>query len=258
MILGNSPCGVLTNRDSVARVARCMANAVSRIAKTMHLIALRMGPCIAFDARRKRSPDLVCDRSCSRRKVSRRMSCRRQARRARGLGFAISAALALRAGAASASFLSGEALDTAADVLTWIVIVIVPIVGITLFWLVHVLPEKIAERRHHPQTQAIHTLCLLSLVFGGMLWPIAWLWAFTRPVAYKLAYGTERSEGYFLEMGERARAGKLAPDELASLSAELDSMERQGAISAPLTLLRQEIARIASPVVEQERERRRA
>ena len=28
----------------------------------------------------------------------------------------------------------------------------------------------------------IRTLCLLSLVFGGLLWPIAWLWAYTKPV----------------------------------------------------------------------------
>ena len=38
---------------------------------------------------------------------------------------------------------------------------------------------------------AIQTLCLLSLVFGGLLWPIAWLWAYTRPVLYKMAYGTD-------------------------------------------------------------------
>ena len=68
----------------------------------------------------------------------------------------------------------------------------VPIVLIVLFWMVHVLPEKIAHKRHHPQLEAIKTLCLLSLVFGGLLWPIAWLWAYTKPVGYKLAYGTDK------------------------------------------------------------------
>ena len=79
-----------------------------------------------------------------------------------------------------------------ADVLTWIVLIVVPIGGIVLFWLVHILPEKIAHKRHHPQFEAIRTLCLLSLVFGGLLWPIAWLWAYTKPVAYKMAYGTDK------------------------------------------------------------------
>jgi Protein of unknown function (DUF3302) len=102
---------------------------------------------------------------------------------------------------AHASFLSGEALDTAATVIAWIVISVVPIGLIVLFWLVHIMPEKIAEKRHHPQKDAINTLCLLSLVFGGLLWPIAWLWAYTKPVGYKLAYGTDKHPDYFKEHG---------------------------------------------------------
>jgi hypothetical protein len=56
---------------------------------------------------------------------------------------------------------------------------------------IHILPEKIAEKKHHPQTKAIQCLCLLSLVFGGLLWPLAWLWAYTKPVLHRLAYGTD-------------------------------------------------------------------
>ena len=95
---------------------------------------------------------------------------------------------------ASASFLHGETLDTIADILAWIVLIIAPVIGIAAFWLVHILPEKIAEKRKHPQAKAIQTLCLLSLVFGGLLWPLAWLWAFSKPVFYKMAYGTDVAE----------------------------------------------------------------
>lgn len=90
-----------------------------------------------------------------------------------------------------ASLLSGEALDTAANVVAWLALIIVPVALISVFWIVHILPEKIAEKRRHPQLDAIKTLCLLSLFFGGMLWPLAWLWAYTRPVFHKLAYGTD-------------------------------------------------------------------
>ena len=76
-----------------------------------------------------------------------------------------------------------------------------PVALIVVFWMVHVLPEKIAHKRHHPQFEAIKTLCLLSLVFGGLLWPIAWLWAYTKPVGYKLAYGTDKHPDYFKEHG---------------------------------------------------------
>jgi CBS domain containing-hemolysin-like protein len=85
-------------------------------------------------------------------------------------------------------------MDTVADVMSWIVLIIVPIIVIALFWMVHVLPEKIAEKRGHPQAPAIKMLCLLSLVFGGLLWPLAWLWAYSKPVLYKMAYGVDRIE----------------------------------------------------------------
>ena len=93
---------------------------------------------------------------------------------------------------AHASLLSGEALDAAANVVAWLALIIVPVVLIAVFWIVHILPEQIAEKRKHPQLEAIKTLCLLSLVFGGLLWPLAWLWAYTRPVLHKMAYGTDK------------------------------------------------------------------
>jgi hypothetical protein len=139
------------------------------------------------------------------------------------------------------SFLSGEALDTAADWLALVVLFIVPIAAIVAFWLVHILPEKIAENRHHPQKDAIKTLCLLSLVFGGMLWPIAWLWAYSRPVLFKAAYGVEKHEDYFAEMGEKAKAGQLLREELRNLRLELDAMAAKGALPGALVNLRAEL-----------------
>src|SRR5204863_1001842 len=83
-----------------------------------------------------------------------------------------------------------------ANGISWVVLVIAPIIGIAVFWLVHILPEKIAHKKKHPQTRAIQCLCLLSLCFGGLLWPIAWLWAYSKPVLHKLAYGTDVDESH--------------------------------------------------------------
>jgi Protein of unknown function (DUF3302) len=93
---------------------------------------------------------------------------------------------------AHASIFQGETLDKVADAMAWVVLVVAPIVGIAVFLLIHILPEKIAEKKQHPQVKAIQCLCLLSLAFGGMLWPIAWLWAYTKPVLHQLAYGTDK------------------------------------------------------------------
>jgi len=150
------------------------------------------------------------------------------------------AALAFPTGA-HASFLPPELMDKAAFYLAWFILICVPIVGILLFWMVHVLPEKIAHKRHHPQRDAIQTLCLLSLVFGGMLWPLAWLWAYTKPVTHQIAYGTDKHLDYFDEMGEKALAGTLTEHELAQLRHELDAMAAKGTLPARLRLLRMEL-----------------
>ena len=93
---------------------------------------------------------------------------------------------------AKASLFTGETLDAVADVMTWIVLIIAPIIAIAIFWVIHILPEKIAEKKQHPQAKAIQCLCLLSLVFGGLLWPLAWLWTYTKPVLYRMAYGSDK------------------------------------------------------------------
>jgi len=156
---------------------------------------------------------------------------------ARGHG-ALSVIATLLAGAAPtaahASFLPPELMDKAATYLAWFILIAVPIAGIVLFWLVHILPEKIAHKRHHPQKDAIQTLCLLSLVFGGLLWPIAWLWAYTKPVSYRLAYGTDKADEYFEHMAEKARAGELPPAEMRYILDELDAIATRGAMSLEL------------------------
>jgi CBS domain containing-hemolysin-like protein len=152
--------------------------------------------------------------------------------------------LALAAPSARASFLSGEALDTMADILAVVVLLVVPALAIVLFWIVHVLPEKIAHQRHHPQRDAITTLCLLSLVFGGLLWPLAWIWAYTKPIGYRIAYGTDRHPEYYDEMADKHREGRLLADEVVHLREELEAMEARGALPPRLRGLKDELAQL--------------
>ena len=116
--------------------------------------------------------------------------------------FILAAATALLPRSAHASMFHGETLDSIANGIAWVVLVVAPIIGIAVFWLVHILPEKIAHKKMHPQTRAIQCLCLLSLAFGGLLWPIAWLWAYSKPVMHKLAYGTDVDESLAHHNGE--------------------------------------------------------
>lgn len=124
---------------------------------------------------------------------------------------------------AHASMFHGETLDSIADVISWVAIVIAPLIGIVLFWLVHILPEKIAHKRKHPQTRLIQCLCLMSLVFGGILWPLAWILAYSKPVLHKLAYGTDVDE----TLDHLEAEVKHEDSEVEKLRARIAQLEKQ-------------------------------
>jgi hypothetical protein len=124
---------------------------------------------------------------------------------------------------AHASMFQGETLDSIANGISWVVLIIAPIIGISIFWLVHILPEKIAHKKMHPQTKAIQCLCLLSLCFGGLLWPIAWLWAYTKPVLHKMAYGTDVDES----LGHHGEEVSKEENEIEKLRARLAELEAE-------------------------------
>jgi CBS domain containing-hemolysin-like protein len=140
---------------------------------------------------------------------------------------------------AQASLLPPALENALADGLSWAVLVIAPITVIILFWLVHILPEKIAEKKKHPQAKAIQVLCLLSLAFGGMLWPLAWLWAYSKPVMYKLAYGTDEVE----------------PDH-GSPPAQVKAVEPNPVVASEMRLLEQKIAELEAQLAQSEALRR--
>src|SRR5262245_53632722 len=127
---------------------------------------------------------------------------------------------------AHASLFHGETLDAIANAISWVVLIIAPIIGVVAFWLVHILPEKIAEKKRHPQAKAIQCLCLLSLCFGGLLWPFAWLWAYTKPVLHKMAYGTDVGEphGHGGEVSEEQKE----IEKLRARVAELEGKTKSG------------------------------
>jgi hypothetical protein len=150
---------------------------------------------------------------------------------------------------AHASLMSPELEDAVATYVAIFALLFVPIVLIVLFWMVHVLPEKIAHKRHHPQFEAIKTLCLLSLAFGGLLWPIAWLWAYTKPVGYKLAYGTDKHPDYFKEHG------LPEPDSpAADIRQRVAALESRGVPASELDAIRTDLSALeARLAVSQDR-----
>jgi hypothetical protein len=63
-------------------------------------------------------------------------------------------------------------------------IVLLVLVGTVLYLVVFLArwPGQIAENRAHPQTDAIRVAGWLGILTFGILWPLAFIWAHTRPL----------------------------------------------------------------------------
>jgi type VI protein secretion system component VasK len=145
---------------------------------------------------------------------------------------ALMAMLALYSGQA---FASGHLEDKIADVVVWVVVILVPIVAVSAFWFLHIWPERVAEQKHHPQASAIQALCLMSLVFGGLLWPLAMLWAYMKPMEFKLV---RDEDGHPLPPETVKRTPVATPradeTEVISLREQVATLQRRvDALSAP-------------------------
>jgi hypothetical protein len=161
-------------------------------------------------------------------------------------GLWVAAATLTTPSVARASLLPPEVEDKVAWGLAIFVLFVVPVTLIALFWMVHVLPEKIAHKRHHPQFEAIRTLCLLSLAFGGLLWPLAWIWAYTKPVMYKMAYGSDKAPSEVDAEGsawdeKTKHETSHAPAATLGLRERLARLEERGLPAAELTAIRADL-----------------
>jgi len=60
-----------------------------------------------------------------------------------------------------------------------LLVVLLTIIGIALA--LAMAPGRIAQRRGHPQAEAITVCGWWGLLTAGILLPVAWIWAYTNP-----------------------------------------------------------------------------
>ena len=75
-----------------------------------------------------------------------------------------------------------------------VVLVGLALLGLLLFLKLGSLPGKKAAERNHPQAEAINILGWLGLIFGGVGWIVALVWAHTKPVFAPVAQGPAEDE----------------------------------------------------------------
>jgi hypothetical protein len=81
------------------------------------------------------------------------------------------------------------------DAFAFVVFAILIFVGVIIVVSLGKLPGQLAHRWGHPQAAAINAMSWIGIATGGLLWPIAFIWAFTMPVGAKSAKDDRQSLG---------------------------------------------------------------
>jgi hypothetical protein len=70
---------------------------------------------------------------------------------------------------------------TGLDLFTFVVLAVLIAAGLYAAFVLGELPGRIAEKRKHPQAEAIRVGGWIGLLTLGVLWPFALVWAYTKP-----------------------------------------------------------------------------
>jgi hypothetical protein len=68
------------------------------------------------------------------------------------------------------------------DYFAFIVLIVLIAVVIAAWIMLAMMPGQIAKKRGHPQAEAINVMGWWGAITMGILAPIAWVWAYTKPV----------------------------------------------------------------------------
>jgi hypothetical protein len=101
------------------------------------------------------------------------------------------------------------------DILALVVIFVLLAVAVVIVIEMGFLPGAIARKRGHPQAAAVNAASWLGLATLGLLWPLAFIWAFYQPSATASA-------------GNRGPQRTPIPDStelLVHMQARLDALE---------------------------------
>jgi hypothetical protein len=71
------------------------------------------------------------------------------------------------------------------DAFAFVVFAVLIFVAVVIVVSLGKLPGQLAQKWGHPQAAAITAMSWIGIATGGLLWPIAFIWAFTNPFGTK-------------------------------------------------------------------------
>jgi hypothetical protein len=80
------------------------------------------------------------------------------------------------------------------DYFAFVVLIVLIAVVIAAWIMLAMMPGQIARKRGHPQAEAINVMGWWGAITMGILAPIAWVWAYTKPVATPIELPEKEAE----------------------------------------------------------------
>jgi hypothetical protein len=97
----------------------------------------------------------------------------------------------------------------ALDAFAFVVFAVLIFVGVMIVVNLGKLPGQLAHKWNHPQAAAINAMSWIGIATAGLLWPIAFIWAFTTPFGTKSAEDDRQSSAAAEPDAATARATAL-------------------------------------------------
>jgi hypothetical protein len=96
----------------------------------------------------------------------------------------------------------------ALDAFAFIVFAVLIFVGVIIVVNLGKLPGQLAHKWNHPQAGAINAMSWIGIATGGLLWPVAFIWAFTTPFGVKSAKSDLQPHGVEPDTGDGVTASR--------------------------------------------------
>jgi hypothetical protein len=90
------------------------------------------------------------------------------------------------------------------DIFAWVVLAVLLIAGLVIWFVLAMLPGRIARKRNHPQADAINVAGWLGALFAGIFWPLALIWAFYKPDPQQVEIAADISKAVEADLKAKA------------------------------------------------------
>ena len=94
------------------------------------------------------------------------------------------------------------------DAFAFVVFAVLIFVGVLIVVNLGKLPGQLAHKWNHPQASAINAMSWVGIATGGLLWPVAFVWAFTTPFGAKSPKSDPQPHGVEPGTGDSGTASR--------------------------------------------------